>query len=301
VQRTYFSTTTNPDYERLQGLLYQSTNNLHIHAIDMPFRLTSTWQDQECEVGLWEREGKLVAWAVFQPPWWNVDYALHSSVQGTLLELEIFSWGKEQMRSYANLTGEEFYGSFEFFSDASHAQNTAQYLENQGFQKFDWSTIRFTLDLKQSLRSPQPMNDFRVRPLRGVSEVDLYVDLQRTVFDSSNMTSSWRKRTLEHPAYKPEFDLVVVNSADEPVGFCICWTWQDVGQIEPLGILPEYQGKGLGRALELTASQILRDHGIHTMYVDHSSFNKAAIALSRQTGFKQSKNALRYYVEVGPS
>lgn len=300
MKNIHFSTTTNPDYGRLQILLNQRANDLHIHTIDMPYRLTSTWQDKGCEIGLWERDGELVAWAVFQPPWFNVDYVMHPSLQGTLLEMEIFSWGKEQMRKYANRTGEQFYGSFEFASDAPHAEKTKMHLEEQGFQLFGWSTIQFTLDLKQNLPSPQLSGGFQARPLRGISEAQVYVDLHRAVFESNNMTPSWRERTLTHPHYKPDLDLVVVNPNDEPVGFCICWAWQDAGHIEPLGVHPTYQGQGLGKALELTAAHTLRDYGLHTLHVDHGSLNEKAIRLSRRTGFRQFRNALRYYVEVRP-
>jgi hypothetical protein len=33
--------------------------------------------------------------------------------------------------------------------------------------------------------------------------------------------------------------------------------------------------------------------------VDHGSYNEKAINLSRQTGFKQTNDALRYYIDVG--
>jgi ribosomal protein S18 acetylase RimI-like enzyme len=110
--------------------------------------------------------------------------------------------------------------------------------------------------------------------------MQLYVDLHRTVFESNNMTLSWRERTLTHPHYRPDLDLVVVNPNDVPVGFCICWAWQEAGHIEPLGVPPTYQGQGLGKALELTAAHILRDNGLHTLHVDHGSLNEKAIGLS---------------------
>lgn len=295
-----FSTTTNPDIERLQNLLDQGSDDPHIHANDMPYRLTSTWQDQGCEIGLWEKSGELVAWAIFQPPWFNVDYVMLPALYGKPLETEIFSWGKEQMSKYANLTGDQFYGSFEFASDAPHAQITRKNLETQGFQLFDWSVIQFTLDLKQHIPSPQLKDGFQIRPLRGISEAQMVVNLHCAAFDSDKMTLSWRERMLTHSRYRPELDLVVVGPDDAPVGFCICWAWQNVGHIEPLGVHPDYQGQGLGKALELTAAHILQDHGIQTLRVDHASFNGAAIALSQKTGFNQFKNALRYYVAVSP-
>jgi ribosomal protein S18 acetylase RimI-like enzyme len=113
------------------------------------------------------------------------------------------------------------------------------------------------------------------------------------------MTTAWRQRTLQHPAYKPEIDLVAVTPERSLAGFCICWLGKDVGQFEPLGVHPDYQGLGLGRALELAALQQLRHYGARMACVDHGSYNEKAINLSRQTGFKQTNDALRYYIDVG--
>jgi ribosomal protein S18 acetylase RimI-like enzyme len=112
------------------------------------------------------------------------------------------------------------------------------------------------------------------------------------------MTRAWRLRTLAHPAYRPAIDLVAVSPQGELVGFCICWMWHDLGQIEPLGVHPDYQGRGLGRALELSALGALRNHNVRMVYLDHVSLNNNAIALSLKNGFEQSNNALRYYVDT---
>ena len=99
----------NPDLEQLHSLLNADPQHPHIHRVDMPYRLTSTWQEHGCEVGLWEQRDELVAWAVFQPPWWNVDYALHPSLRGSSLEKEIFVWGQAQMKSYQSLPANWLY------------------------------------------------------------------------------------------------------------------------------------------------------------------------------------------------
>jgi mycothiol synthase len=112
------------------------------------------------------------------------------------------------------------------------------------------------------------------------------------------MTVAWRKRTLRQPAYRREIDLIVENDQDKPIGFCVCWLRASVGQIEPLGLHPDYQGMGLGKALELSAYQTLRNCGARLVKIDHVSFNEKAIALSRQTGFQECHTALRYYVNV---
>jgi ribosomal protein S18 acetylase RimI-like enzyme len=300
MSKTRFITTKSLDVNHLQTLLNADPVHPHIHIVDMPYRLASTWQDSDCEIGIWKNDEVILAWALFQPPWWNLDYAIHPSERGSILEGEVFAWGKDQIVGYAKRTGDKFYGSIEFFEDSPNAEQTISHLGTLGFEKFDWSTVRFEIDLRQDLPQPQLPEGFMIRPLRGVAEVEDYVRLHRVAFGSDKMTVDWRLRTLEHPAYRPEIDLVIVNPDGRLVGFCICWMWGDRSHIEPLGIHPEFQGQGLGRALELTAIQAVRDQGTRFMVVDHVSLNEKAIALSLKTGFRQTNNnALRYFIDTG--
>jgi ribosomal protein S18 acetylase RimI-like enzyme len=270
----------------------------HIHLVDMPYRQTSTWQDLGCELGIWQKDQEIRAWAVFLPPWWNLDFAIHPAERGSDLENEIFAWGKEQMLAYARRTSESFWGSVEIFENGPNADRTAANLAGLGFQQFEWSTLRFEHRLDQRTPQAHIPEGFQIRALAGASEVDAYVSPHRAAFGSDKMTQAWRMRTLAHPAYLPETDLVAVSPQGKLVGFCICWMWHDVGQIEPLGVHPDYQGLGFGRALELSALEALRNCNVRMVYLDHVSLNDKAIALSLKNGFKQRDNALRYYVDT---
>ena len=218
--------------------------------------------------------------------------------RGSGLEQEIFSWGQAQMLKYACRTGEGFWGSVEIFEDAPHAAQTIRNLEAAGFTPFDWSVYRFELEMSQELPPTQLSKGYKIRSFHGENEVQAYVALHRAAFGSKKMTMAWRNRILHQPTYRSSLDLIIENEAHVPVGFCICWLRADVGQIEPLGVHPDYQGLGLGRALETVAYQTLKAHGARTIKVDHGSHNENAIAISQKTGFRKSNNALRYYVDV---
>lgn len=268
----------------------------HTHLIDMPFRVGSTWQDRGCQVGVWEQRGEVLAWAVFQPPWRNLDYAIAPAERGSALETDVFAWGKQQIIAYADRTGEPLHGAVELFEDTPRIEQTVDHLHALGFEKLDWSVVRFEIDLDQAFPPYQLPAGFSIRPSSGTQELQAYVDLIEAVFGPHWMTSAWRARTLALPAYRPEVDLVVANAENVPVGFCCCWRWGDVGQIEPLGIHSDYQGLGLGRALERAACQALRGQGARRLYVDHGSTNEKAIALSLKTGFRRVNNTVRYYI-----
>ena len=134
--------------------------------------------------------------------------------------------------------------------------------------------------------------------LRGNIEVQEYVHLISAVFGSNWMTTAWRLRTFEHPAYRPDIDLVVESPEGDLVGFCSCWLWQNLGQIEPLGVHPDYQRRGLGNALELAAIGVLRNQGVRYVYVDHGNFNAKALALSRKAGFRHINTILKYHIHT---
>ena len=63
-----FSALKNPCEVDWQGLLSINSDQPHIHMVDMPYRQTSTWQDHDCEIGIWKRDEEILAWAIFQPP-----------------------------------------------------------------------------------------------------------------------------------------------------------------------------------------------------------------------------------------
>lgn len=293
------TTSDNLDFNRLQTLLDGDAGHAHIHRVDMPYRLSSTWQDQGCRLKSWEKDGELLAWALFQPPWYNLDYAIQPAARGSMLEKEIFAWAKEEMIAYAQRTNDNFHGSVELFEDTPRLEQTIEHLAALGFEKFDWSILRFEKDLDQDLALPKLPQGFSIRPLHGEQEVEAYVSLHRLAFESEQMTAAWRMRMLRHPAYLPELDLVAVDSADRLAGFCVGWLCQGVGQIEPLGVHPDQRGSGLGSALELAAFRALRDKGAHVIQVDHVSDNEKAIGLSLKSGFRQTNNAIRYYIDTG--
>jgi ribosomal protein S18 acetylase RimI-like enzyme len=295
---TEFTSIITPADQDWRKLLKFNSAIHHIHWVDMPFRQASTWQDHGCEFGIWQKNRRILAWAVFLPPWWNLDFAIYPEERDSHLESEVFAWGKEQMLAYSRRSGESFWGSIEIFENRPNADRTVSNLAKLGFQQFEWSTLRFEISLDQATPQSQIPGGFQIRPLAGESEVDEYVSLHRAVFGSDRMTRAWRLRTLDHPTYRSEIDLVVVSPEGKLVGFCICWMWHTFAQIEPLGIHPDYQGLGLGSALELSALETLRKLGARLVYLDHVSLNANAIALSLKNGFRQSNNALRYYVDT---
>jgi mycothiol synthase len=140
---------------------------------------------------------------------------------------------------------------------------------------------------------------FRIRPLSGDDEVEAYVELHQSVFESKNMTVEWRARTLSRPEYRAGLDLVAVAPGGRLAAFCVCWLDRDaeeepVGQIEPLGVHPDFRQVGLGRAILSEALRRLYSCGASKAYVETDKHRGAALELYQAAGFQPVQDVLVY-------
>ncbi len=144
---------------------------------------------------------------------------------------------------------------------------------------------------------------FVIRPLNGESEVSAYVELHRAAFESRNMTVEWRARTLRSREYIPDLDLVCVAPDGRLAAFCIGWlnpTGPVSGQIEPLGVHPDWRHLGLGRAILGEALRRLHHRGATRVYVETDQYRDAALGLYESTGFRVIEDVLVYRKGCSP-
>ena len=278
-------------------------SQLYIHLIDLPFRITSTWQERDCAFSAWKQNSQIIAWSVFQPPWRNLDYTITPEYNSSQLEVEILEWGKTEIQKYAERINDTTYGYVELFEDAPQARQTIANLNACGFRPASENTLRFQKALTQSLPQYQLPDGFSIRPLLE-SETITYCRLVNNVFSPNSpewMTYSWRTRLFQHPGYIHKLDLVATNSDNELVGFCSGWQWKNLGQIEPIGVHPDYRAMGLASALETAIMDLMQSQGISFLYVDHGSNNGKAIALSSKNGFQHHKVILRFCLVCYPN
>lgn len=274
----------------------------HLHLVDLPYRLCSWAFDDPANAALWEDAAGVVrAWAVLQPPFWSVDYALDPAAPtGTLGAL--LAWAER--RAHA-VTGTPFARSAWFISSPADHPHSAE-IEAAGFHSQaevgpdSWTKVQF-----QRSAVPAPAvhglpEGFQIRPLGGGAEAEAYVSLHQAVFQSENMTVAWRRRTLEHPAYRPELDLVLVDDRGRLAGFCVGWLATrgpgrvPAGQIEPMGVRADLRGRGLGGALLAACLGRLREAGAQAIFVETDNFRDAAFGLYTAAGFAVARQVIVY-------
>lgn len=273
-----------------------------LHMVDLPYRLCSPSAQLLENVRLWEdAQGSLLGFAIAQLPWLTVDYVVHPAARDAGLELEeaILAWALERWPRFMAEHGLRYSLFVEVREDQPER---VALLERLRLVRDEWHTLHLAQSLKDDIPAAQPPDGFTIRPLAGEEEAAAYVALHRAAFGSENMTLDWRQRTLRAPQYVPELDLVAVAPDGRLAAFCICWLTQrshdenggNAGQVEPIGVHPDFQQRGLGRALLLEGLRRLKAHGALTAYVDSDGDNAASRLLYESAGFRVASIVLKY-------
>ena len=272
---------------------------VNLHVIDLPYRLSSWALDNPENIRLWfDEEGQLAGWAVLQTPFWTIDYVFHPQVEAQL-HPEILAWANQRARAVMNTP----YSQRAWFAMVFEEQTTRiRTLENAGFQcqadvgENSWSKVLMCRSTQTPVKLYEPPPRFAVRSLAGESEVDAYVELHRSVFETKNMTAEWRARTLKHPAYKRDLDIVVEAPDGRLVAFCICWFDENSGNghVEPLGCHKDFRPYALGRVALSEGLQRLQSLGAKNIFVETDSHRNTAFQLYESFDFQVLKNVLVY-------
>jgi ribosomal protein S18 acetylase RimI-like enzyme len=260
----------------------------HLHVTDLPYRLSSWALDDPENTRLWfDASDNLRAWAVLQTPFWFIDYVCppgESALHG-----EILAWADQRARA----TLDTAYGhSCWFINIFADQTERGKELEGAGFAcqadvgEDSWSQVWMRRPAKLPVKEYHIPEGFAIRSLAGLSEVEAYVELHRAVFESKNMTVEWRTRTLQHPAYRPDLDVVITAPDGSLAAFCIGWMDGTRGQIEPLGCHADFRGQGLGRVALAETLRRLQAAGATEIYVETDNYRNTALALYEQMGFE---------------
>jgi mycothiol synthase len=277
----------------------------NLHILDLPYRLSSWALDDPDNVGLWvDAQGRLLAWAVLQTPFWTVDCACqpHASQD---LHRHVLAWADARARAVLDTpAGRPMWFVHLFASQLSRIGD----LEAAGFAcqadvgPDSWSKVLMQRSAHVPLAASPLPPGFTIRPLAGEPEVEAYVGLHQAVFESKNMTAGWRAETLRRPEYRADLDLVAEAPDGRLAAFCIAWldpgAEPPAGQIEPLGVHRDWRQLGLGQAILSEALRRLQRSGAQNVYVETDRERNAALALYEAAGFRVIQEVPVYRKEV---
>jgi GNAT superfamily N-acetyltransferase len=267
------------------------------HCIDFRWRL-SAHEPASPDVCLWVGDdGRLVGFAAWQVWWATLDFCIRPGPTAQEVEAAIFGWASGRFQELDAARGRPLPYWGEAYEDDLPR---LALLAGHGYTlDDDFRYVLFSLPLCGPAAPPLPAptlpDGFALRPLAGIQEVGPYVAVHRRAFASTWMNAAWRARTLGMQGYEPEFDLVAIAPDGQLAGFCVGWLApeQHIAQIEPIGVDPEFQGLGLGRALLQEMLRRLKTRRALQAQVETDSGRSPARSLYEAVGFRPVCQALR--------
>jgi mycothiol synthase len=147
---------------------------------------------------------------------------------------------------------------------------------------------------------PQVPAGFALRTYRKGEDSELLTDLFNRTFDRHVTffpSTVEDTRSIEAtPAFDPALTLLLETDRGEPVAYGRNTLRGDVrdGWIDVLGVVPEYQGRGLGRFMLLQCMYVLAQARPKTIRLSLEATNETARALYDSEGFMEVRTRLRY-------
>ena len=272
------------------------------HVSDLPYRFSSWALDDPENACFWyDENGKLLAWAVMQTPFWTVDLVLNPQFARYLFP-RILTWIDQRARSIR--VGKYGHSAWYIptFSEQSHF---IRVLEKDGFicQSFldenAWSKVWMERSNSSVSRKYLLPPGFIIRTLLGNEEVPSYVYLHQETFETKNMTIPWRENTIRQSSYRADFDLVIEAPDGRLVAFCIAWInefdpTERIAQIEPLGCHPDFRNLALGRIILADMLERLFETGIQKINVETDGYRDSAFRLFQNLGFEVKREILMF-------
>jgi GNAT superfamily N-acetyltransferase len=172
-----------------------------------------------------------------------------------------------------------------------------QALAALGFQRRGPAGVQFALPLAAIPQAPPPPG-FRLHDCVSV-DPDARATAHRDAWSAlghiglpdarSGFTTETYLSLLDAPGYDPALDIVLAAPDGRLVGNCIAWadTASGVGIFEPVGVHPEFRGRGLAGAVLAEGLRRMRARGLTTAWIGTAHFNAAAIAAYSALGFAQ--------------
>lgn len=135
-------------------------------------------------------------------------------------------------------------------------QMRAELLIRRGYARTGGREMQYYRTLNDPLPKAQPLPGYTLRPLGDTDEHPARSWLSWRAFhpdepDEKYEGWDWYLNVQRAPLYRRDLDLVAVSDSGEFAAFTTIW-FDDVtrtGMFEPVGVAPEHQQRGLGKAI----------------------------------------------------
>jgi mycothiol synthase len=210
---------------------------------------------------------------------------IHPNQRGGDLETRLIEWAENAVIALLQVENSDSKEITTEFMDGDLARDSA--LRQRGFEPEAQPGMMVTMrSLDVPIPAPVLPQGFSIRPVAGEHEAPLLAEVHSGAFNS-NWTADEYARVMQSPAFEIERELVVVAPDGRFAAFLIYWIdpVTKSGLFEPVGCHPDFQRKGLTRALMYEGMRRMVVHGMTTAIVLHEVDNPASSALYASAGF----------------
>ncbi|MBX3014435.1 MAG: sigma-70 family RNA polymerase sigma factor [Caldilineaceae bacterium] len=249
---------------------------------------------------LWEDQtGRLIGFAIIDPAYCTLTFVIDQQAAPSPIDIEMLAWGEQQLQKAGC--------SVIRTNCRTENQERSGLLMQQGFVAETVSNLQLRRSLVEAIPTPQLPFGFTIQHVSGEHEVDRLVELQRAAFGTENMTTAFRLAMMRVPDYDPMLDLIVVAPDGQWVAFCLAWfsqadnqrASQPIGWLDPVGTLPDFQHRGLAKALLLTGLALLKERGMKLASTNAASNNVAMQRAAASVGFRVKEQTQWYQKNIG--
>jgi mycothiol synthase len=246
---------------------------------------------------LWITEqGRLAGYAIVDELsnlHWEADPDLGDAFEESLLE-----WAIAEARQAAQ---ERQQSDPPGISCRSDDRRRLAMLERHGFRGQP-GALHLGRPLDRPIPAPVLPPGFSLRPSRGAAEAEAWVALHRLAHKTDYMTVERRLSIISVEGFDPRLDLVAVTPDGRLAAYCVGsisareneLTGCKVGYTDPLATHPDFQRRGLCRALLCAAMQLLRERGMETARLSTSHENQAMRRAAEAVGYQVESETFWY-------
>ena len=251
---------------------------------------------------LWnDLDGRLAGFAILDryPSSASLIFEIASGLKDNELENQVLAWAEAAIQSAIPAP----VGTFLLESNTSSDDlERIILLERLGFEQLDAGAFHLERSLADPIAKPQLPEGFMIRPIGGEQEAEDWVRLHRAALGTQTMTTEYKLAMMRPPTYDPQMDLVTVAPDGRLAAYCVCFinfeentlSGQRNGYTDPVATHPDFQRRGLAKALLLTGLSLLKERGMRSVRLGTSSANFAMLRTAESVGFRITKKVFFY-------
>ena len=251
---------------------------------------------------LWDDpDGRLAGFAILDwyPSSAGLIFEIAPGLKDHELENQVLAWAEASIQSAVPAP----VGTFLLESNSSSDDlERIGLLERLGFERLQGGAFHLERPLAGPIAQPQLPEGFMIRPIRGEQEAEDWVRLHRAALGTQVMTTEYKLAMMRMPAYDPHMDLVMVAPEGRLAAYCVCFinfeentlSGQRNGYTDPVATHPDFQRRGLAKALLLTGLSLLKERGMLSARLGTSSDNIAMLHTAESVGFRITKKVYYY-------